>query len=335
MHRRVLMVLATIVSVLALSTVAAGAVTPPATATLEQGSDVHPGEDKTFAVRVSGDAGLLTGRIDYVSITLPAATAGVTASSTPIVPPLGWTVQKVQSSNTQALKFQATGETGIALGDSEVFTFPADVAAPSGDRTGGIGVQVSTNGGKEISDAQGSPLPMVVRVLEMVELEASAPHGVSDQSATAGQEITYDVSVKNHASRDLSVSPGLTSDNSADQIGQVSERSITHGETQAFSFPIRLGNSSGTRTLTAGATAPDSNAVHKNNQLLVQRRAILSLSSSTFNPTFVRSDEPIPYDFTVEASKSGDPELTVRSCRLAFAETSTDLTGAPLRVRVS
>ncbi|MPY99260.1 MAG: hypothetical protein GEU97_14910 [Actinophytocola sp.] len=334
MYRRAfaLAVLLTSLSLLASSVLVAVAVIPTdtATASLEEGGDVHPGKHQAFAVRVSGNSALAGERIDYVSIALPAATAGITVSSAPVTPPDGWTVQLVRTGTAQALKFHATGDTGIARGDSELFTFPADVATPDSDRNGGIGVQVSTNGGQEIDTAEGSPLPTTVRVLEVVSQQASAPRGVVDQSATAGQAITYDVAVRNHASRALPVQPALTSSSDEDQITEVPERSVSAGAVSTFEFPVRLGDSAGTRTFTTGATATDSTALTSTKELLVQSRALLTLTSSTFDPQYVRSDRRISYDFGVEARKSGDPALTVSSCELSFADTSTALSGAPL-----
>lgn len=333
MRRRVMITLLTALSLLASAAVAL-AVIPTATgsaaAELEQGGDVYPGEGQQFAVRVSGDSGLLGERIDYVSISLPAATAGITLGPAPVDPPEGWRVQSVRTGNTQALKFNATGDTGISGDSSELFTFPADVAAPDSDRGGDISVQVSSNGGQNISRASGSPLPVAVRVLEVVDAQATAPKGVTDQSATAGQKISYAVKVSNHASQALTVTPQLSSDNEDDQITEAAGRSMASGASATFDFPVRLGDSAGTRTLTAGARATDASAVTKATELRVQSRALLSLTSDTFSPRHVRSDAPIAYDFDVEARKSGKPALTLSSCLLNFANTSADLTGAPL-----
>lgn len=304
---------------------AAGLTGPDANLTAAS-QNVLPGAARPFSVKVSnGTAGE---PVDYVSVALPASAAGISVSDTAVSAPAGWTVQVVDTASVQALKFKTAGA-GIARGASLDFAFPAEVAAPAGgDRSGAFVVGISSDDGKTVSDAPGS-LSTTVRVLEVTSQRAVAPAGVTDQSATAGQSITYDVTVRNHASAGLTVTPQLTS-GGPDTITPAPAATLASGASHTFGFPVTLGTTSGTRTMTGSATSTGAQAVSATGSLAVQTRALIALAKASFSPQHVQSAAPIGYTFRVQANKTGDPALSLSSCTLSFANTTTGLTGGPL-----
>lgn len=318
------------------------------TADLTKGPSVVPGTHRSFAIEVTNTSspdvlgaqqitpGLIDDqpvpgqqRIDYVSILLPSA-AGVTTNPDTHAPP-GWTVHVIDRGDLQRLRFQTTSAP-IAAGDSVTFAFPTDVAAPAaGDESGTFRVAVSSDGGRTTEPARGD-LRTRITVLEVTEMGAVAPAGVVDQSATGGQEIDYAVEVRNHARQTLRVTPTLASDHDGDAVGSVSSAAVPAGRTRTFTFPIALGAVSGerVRTFSGGATASAARSETATRALRVQQAPELSLDPSTFTPRFVRADAPIRYEFSVRADKANPPALTVRTCRLSFADTTAPLED-PLR----
>lgn len=305
-----------------------------ADARLAVGADVLPGAARPFRIEVtnssSRDLVLVGGpQIDYVSIILPSA-AGVTTNPD-VHAPSGWTVQVTDHGSLQRIKFQ-TESSPIAPGDSVAFDFPADVAAPAaGDKTGEFRVAVSSDGGATTEPAKGA-LRTVIRVLEVTELGALAPAGVTDQSATAGQSITYGVRVRNHARAALVVTPTLQSNHDADTVGDADPARIPSGQSRPYRFPVTLGPASGQRvaTFAGGATSDSASAVQETAELLVQAPPALVLDANSFAPKFVRADVPIKYRFSVDVTKSNPPTLRLRGCTLSFASTATRLPG-PVR----
>lgn len=334
MRRTFFAVIATLALVVGLTSVASAASTLSGSARLTAAStNVLPGQGAQapeFSVDVSNtsQAGLLPDqgpRVNYVNIILPSA-AGITTNPS-VQAPSGWTAEITDQGSLQTVKFRATGS-GIAPGGTQRFTFPANVAAPSsGDVPGDFRVAISDNGGQTTEPARGD-LTTIIRVLEVVSLGALSPAGVADQSATGGQSITYGVSVRNHATQALTVTPSLVSATDVDTIGAVSPALIASNGSKTFGFPVTLGaQSSGERTskFTAGATSSAAAAVAKDAFLTVQAPPALSLDATSFAPKFVRASSLISYEFSVTANKTQSPALRVSTCTLSFAGTTTSL----------
>lgn len=303
-----------------------------ADARLTTGANVLPGNARPFSIEVTNTSSrdlVLAGgsQINYVSVILPSA-AGVTTNPN-VEAPSGWTVQVTDRGSLQRIKFQ-TESSPIAPGDSIRFDFPADVAAPAaGDESGEFRLAVSADGGVTTEPAQGD-LRTVIRVLEVTELAALAPAGVTDQSATAGQSITYGVRVRNHARATLSVTATLSSNHDDDTVGGAKQARIPSGKTRPYAFPVTLGPASGQRvaTFAGGATSSAASAVTTTAELVVEAAPRLALDADSFAPRFVRSDVPIKYRFRVDANKSNPPTLRLSSCMLSFAGTATRLPGS-------
>lgn len=334
MRRKVFAVIATLAMVLGLASVATAA-TLIGTATLTAGQDVVPGTGQNareFSVRVANnhpsDTLLSRGpRFNYVSIILPTD-AGITTNASTITPPAGWKAQVIDNDNVKLheVRFRPDGGEGLAPGANVTFTFPADVAAPaSGDRSGDFVVSVSDDGGKTLTGI--GNLTSTVRVLEVVDLGALAPAGVTDQSATSGQSITYGVAVRNHATQALAVTPSLSSDG-GDTVVNVAAATINSNGTKTFEFPVAtraVENGTSTSTFTGDATSEAADAIEKRLGLEVQGAPKLALDPSFFNPKFVKSGTLLTYDFSVLANKSNPPTLALSDCTLSFAGTTTTL----------
>lgn len=333
MRRTFFAVIATLALVVGLTSVASAASTLSGSARLTAAStNVLPGQGAQapeFSVDVSNtsQAGLLPDqgpRVNYVNIILPSA-AGITTNPS-VQAPSGWTAEITDQGSLQTVKFRATGS-GIAPGGTQRFTFPANVAAPSsGDVSGDFRVAISDNGGQTTEPARGD-LTTIIRVLEVVSLGALSPAGVTDQSATGDQSITYGVTVRNHATQALTVTPSLTSDQS-DTIGTAAPVSIASTGSKTFDFPVTLGSQgSGERTskFTGGASSADAAAVSKDSLLTVQAPPGLSLDATSFTPKFVRASSLISYEFGVTANKTQPPTLRLNTCTLSFADTTTSL----------
>lgn len=319
-----------------LTTVASAASPLTGTAQLTADStNVLPGGAKPFAFNVTNTSAsslLNPGQnINYVHVTLPSS-KGVTTTDPAVAAPTapsGWTATVISTpQGLHAVKYQTTGS-GIAPSASQQFAFPADVAAPANsDVAANFRVTISSNGGQTTETTTGNQIS-TVRVLEILDVGALAPAGVTDQSGTSGQAITYGVKVRNHAAQALTVTPKLASTGD-DTIGNVAAASISSKAQRTFEFPVTLGAASGSpRTFTSGAEAPNAGALAMELNFTVQAAPTLTLKGGSLSPRFVRASDLLTYEFSVTAQKSGAPTLRLSDCTLSFANTTTTLV-APL-----
>lgn len=304
---------------------------PTSSAELTAGQSVFPGDSRDFTINVTNARTLLGigggETVNYVDIRLPN-TAGLATTTLPTAP-AGWSVSRTSNGGIQTYTFRdadpaADGGT-IAPGAALPFTFPASVAAPTADRSGTFEVAVSSDNGKTTSGAGGS-LTTAIKTLQVVggSLGASAPAGVTDQIATAGQQITYAFQVKNFARGAQTVTPSLTSSNSSDTITEAASASVPAGGTGTFSFPVTLGSGTANRaaTFSAGATAGPSTADRLTRDLTVQAPAFLTLDAGSFAPRAVRPG--LATTFTINGAKQNSPTLKVTSATLALPGATAD-----------
>lgn len=316
-RRRGLAILITTALATAFLPVAVANAAPTAVAALTAGKDVFPGA-ASFTINVTNNRtaplGLAGGEtVNFVDIKLPN-TAGIKTSAVPTAPQ-GWTATRTSAGGLQTYTFRGGS---IAPGSSLPFTFPASVAAPTADRSGTFEVAVSSDNGRTSDGAEGA-LTTVIRTLDIVEgsLKATAPSGVTDGTATAGQTIDYAFQVRNLARGTQTVSPQLSSDSSSDTIQQAPAQSLAAGAVGTFVSKLTFGGSSNRPvSLTAAANASPSQALTEAASFTVQAPAELVLDAASFKPTAVRPN--LPTSFTIDATKFNDPALNIASSSLSL-----------------
>lgn len=331
MNRRAISVL--IAAVLAFSLIPAVAfASAPGTARLTLGGSVLPGT-AAYAIEVSSS--LMT--INAVRIDLPAGEAGVRNNAAAITPPTGWTATK-RSTTTGAESIFFRGGS-IPAGGKATFSFPASVDRPlDRDVAGDFIVALSGDNGatsqKATLPATGGSLKTTVKVLSVETIAPTAPAGVTDGTATNGQNITYTTSIKNHAQLPLVTTPTLTvrqgNSSTNDSVGTPTpaSTSIASGGTSSFSFPVKLATGTSTRnlTFTGGGSATDgaAQAISKSSALASQLAPSLDLSGLA--PQLVRPGSNVT--FTLTGAKEGVPALTLSGGSLSFADSTATMQSA-------
>lgn len=298
------------------------------TAAFVKGASVFPGDGREFSVKITNaSTGLLAvgEQIDFVKIILPSAD-GVRAAGG-LTGPAGWTGSTVTTpAGLHEVRFRASGSP-LSPGSNAVFGYLADVAAPeSGDAEVATKVFVSSDGGRTFDGA--NTLTTTVAVLEVTSLSALAPAGVTDQVASAGQDITYGVTVRSYARQALTVTAKLASSQSGDEIGTAAPVSIASGARETVEFPVTLGafsSGSTVSTFIADATSENAHAEEFSARLDVQAPPTLKLDADSLRPSIVRSGTPVEYTFAVAATKTQKPTLQLSNCSLSFAGTTASL----------
>lgn len=293
------------------------------TARLSTGVNVLPGDGQPFAIRV--DTQVFA--VNAVRIDLPFGQNGITTADG-VEAPAGWEVSRVDSSGAQFLLYHGGP---IAPFSSQTFEFPGDVPAPANrDLPGTFRVSLSSDGGQTFSRADVTPngtLTSTVRILEVTGLAVTAPPLATDGTGTAGQEIVVQSTVKNHATDSVTVTPSLNSRKDQDSVGspEPADAGIGgNGGTASFNFPVTLGpaDEDRTSTFTAGATAPNANAIGKVIDYEVQVAPMLE-DPRNLEPTLVRSGQMV--EFSLLFDKSGNPALSLESGSLSFADTTASV----------
>jgi len=346
MKRRVLAAAAAAATALAILPATPAFASAAASAALDAAdAEILPGAPNEFDVTVTnGEAGGLTGgrSINTVRVVLPS-NIGLTTVADQAPPAEGWTVTRVSSNGLEAYVFKTTGA-GIqsaALGraaGSLKFPIKAAVARPSlGDRAGALQVSVSSDGGSTFQTATGD-LGTTIRTLQVLSVVPGGGALVADGDGTAGQDVPFLVSVKNHAMNSQTVTAKLTSNagtGDADTIKDPAAQAVGGGATGTFSVPVTLGKVSGdlTRRFTATATSTRPSSSGKFtafNDYVIQVAPRLNLVASTFAPTDVRNG--ISYVYKVDAAKSGTPTLSLTGGTLTLRDPATNVTAGSVSV---
>lgn len=212
----------------------------------------------------------------------------------------------------------------IAPQQSETFTIVANVASIPADRSANWSVRVSDDPeGTTSQSAVGTPSTMI-RVLNVVSAATSAPVGVLDGSATAGQDnLAVESVVKNHASVPLVVDPSLASSNgSSDTITDQGPVEIASGATETFTFPLALGSSTSSRVFTGDATATGAEAVSADSPALtVQAPAAFDYAGNTLQPRAAGSGAEKTFQLSVVKSNPPSVDFDLATSELTFTNT--------------
>lgn len=284
--------------------------------------------------------------ITKINVHLPLG-AGITVKN-PAAPGTAgaFTPKYFKAGNQETVQF--TGSS-LAAGSSLTISIPINARASSGCQAVGdwvIETSSDTTNGRP-STATGNGLRSDVQMLEIVaaSLKPVAPtnadntRGVTDGSATAGQLVTYEYTVKNHATAALTVSGELTSSASQDQPRATAAVSVPAGQTAPIRPEIQLGEASSQRstTLSAIATAASTKlngapctttSAPVQHTLTVQVPSSLSFVTTSLQPLRVRSGEGSATTFKINASKIGGAAFDLQDGALTFATNNAVLQGA-------
>ena len=328
MKRKAISVLVAAVLAFSLLPAVAAFAAVPGTANLAVGANQFPGTGRDYSVTVTNSGLPIQAAANSIRILLPS-NAGVKNAATNPTAPAGWNVTVTRTATAQALTYTATGS-GLAGGSSVTFPFKADVLAPaSGDRAALFQVSLSSDGGKTAQAATAAvngTLTSTIRVLELIGgIVPTAPAGVTDGSGTGGQAITMGMSVKNHASQAMTVTPQVTS-NGGETISTPAPATVAAGATQNFAVPVTLPDVTTNRTsrFTGSATSTNSSTGNSIYDMAVQVKPTLSLQSNTFSPKNVNTG-PTAKTFTAQTNKGGTPSLQVTGGALSFAGNTVEL----------
>lgn len=353
--RRMMGLLLSIAMMVALIPALPAFAAPPATAELTAGAVGFPSPDapRSFAIKVTNnaDGNALSGeRINFVSITLPAGKAGVVLGDSNGTPPEGWSVEAIKVGSLQVLEYRPSSllNSGIAPGATTQFSFPALVKRPlNSELTGSFRVDVSSNGGTDLGAASGN-LATTVKILETLTgandgLRPTAPTGVTDRTATAGQTITYGYTVRNHAVEGVSVDGVLSVANDpagTTTIGDATATRIVPGALGTASFShslVELGSAETDRTVAFKAavakTGGGATATDQTDNLTVWVPSTLDVTGiSPIRTRATRTQDGTTIQafnsFTVDGKLTGTPQLELDGGSLAFADTAIALDSA-------
>ena len=327
MTRKAISVLIAAVLAFSLLPAVAAFASVPGTATLAAGANVFPGTGRDYSVTVTNSGLPVQAPANAIRILLPS-NAGIKNVATNPTPPSGWNVTVTRTSTAQALTY--TSAVGLPGGSSVTFPFKADVLAPAaGDRAGVFQVSLSGDGGRTAqaaSVAANGTLTSTIRVLELIGgIAATAPAGVTDGSGTGGQAITMAMSVKNHASQAMTVTPQITS-NGGETISTPAPASVPAGGTTNFSVPVTLPDVAANRVsrFTASASSNNSSTPTSIYDFAVQAKPSISLQTNSFSPRNVNTG-PTAKTFTMQVNKTGTPALNVAGGALSFAGNTVEL----------
>lgn len=231
--------------------------------------------------------------------------------------PTGWT-----------FRITADGEAlfrgGSLANDSPAqFSVLATSGRPGIDTPRDWGVEISSDDGAtgslvNVTPKEAGSLTTTIRVLEVHSVAVTAPPGVTDGTATAGQKgLTVSTQVENRGSGLLTVTPALTSSATDDVITSPANQNIGAGNTHQFQFLVDLGSSTADRTYTgdASATGADGVSATTATPLVVQSPAIFSGA----NLAPIASNSGSSRTFTMQLTKSNPPTVTLNTVRLSFA----------------
>jgi hypothetical protein len=289
-----------------------------ASATLSK-LNVFPGDGQDFRLTVRNGASQGFGGffgagddIDAIRIILPTS-LGFTLAQDPVVS--GWKVTRSGSRITLT-------EGALRPGQNLPLDLKLDVARPfDRDMPGRFVVGVSDDGGATFSEATGA-LTSVIRILQILPTsQVSAPAGAADGTASAGQTVTYDVAVKNHAQSEVPVQTTLEVEDGT--AGAAAPVSIPAGEERSGQHSVTFDErgSDGDVAFTPGATKASGPgtavAVLDDLELThhIQVPPALLLDSGTFTPTFLKRDpESGEIDGTIfegDFEKVNNPSLRI------------------------
>lgn len=263
--------------------------------------------------------------VTMVQIFYPTHAGIVLPSSPSITAPTNWTAtpQSSPDGTTQWVTFRAsTPVLGLLPTQPTTFTVPATVNEPaSGSVSDSWVVQDSRDGGKTLLPTTPSQFTTTVNTLQFVGTFApTAPAGVTDGTGTAGEAITYGVSVRNYAAHAATVAPTVTS-NSNDHVTQPAGTTIPgDGGTGAVTIPITLG-SAGTSTFVA--SLPNSSGP-LTSAFTVQQPADLVLAM--LGPSRVGAGA---HDLTVSSTKTGSQVLHIDGASLSAGPIASTASAVP------
>ncbi len=222
----------------------------------------------------------------------------------------GWTASLQdldQDGDPDAALFKAGT---IGPGDTSPFTLIASADGTPVDQVVNWVVQVSNdNGATTAGSSSAGNLSTTIRVLSVTNNVVSAPVGVLDGSATAGQTgLTVTSTVTNHGTGTLDVDPSLVSNSSGDTITDQGPASIASGASQPFPFPVDLGSSTATREFTGDATAPGADAIERvTGALIAEAPADFTYTGGSLSPIAAVSGSA--QTFTLNVAKSNPPAV--------------------------
>lgn len=322
-------VLAATAAVAAFPAAAGAAVMGSARVTSAQ--DLVPGQH-TLSVAVQNNNSFFAATpANLVRIVVPT---GVRYSShAPIIPPTGW--QRVATGGSldeTVLTFRATAA-GLAPGQQVTFSAPIVAVRPvNSDGGGRLTVSLSDDSGATFLTAtptSAGATDLRVRAVEIVPgPRPVAPAGVTDGTATAGQDLDFGYSLRSHATGQVSVTTDLVSSTGDQVLKPAVQATIAAGETVAFVVPVRLRQLSTQRTAsftaraTGAASARDANGS-------VNAVPPAELSATALAPRRVASGQSRSFDATIR--KVSGPDVDVSDATLRFAATEAGL-ATPFRV---
>lgn len=301
-----------------------------ASGALTSARNILPGVGQTFAFSVTAPSGGglfgiggSTATANYVEAVLPPNLSNVACGTVP----LPWTC-RVRNDDVVIL------ENGILpAGDTLEFDFTGDVSRPyDRDRRLGFDVNTSENFGQSMDDVAGD-FAFTTHALAIVadSLDVVAPVGATDLTATAGQVVDVAYRVRSYAQAPVSVTSALASESgdfsAAGTVAAGGETTFT------FAVPLRdIGSSlSDSETFTASVTGTGIAALEELElDTTIEHAQELSLDADSFNRPIVRTNQPLTYDFAIDANRDFLPGITNLTGTLSFAGTSTALENASL-----
>jgi hypothetical protein len=204
----------------------------------------------------------------------------------------------------------------IGPGDELNFLVLAQAASVAQDTEAEWIVEVSDNNGQTIvrenapaTDPDG--LKTTIRVLKVDTAAVTAPPGVMDGVATAGQKgLHVQTTVSNHGTAPLTVTPSL-SGATGDTIQSVTPATATINPgdpAAAFDFVVDVG-STPNRSFSAGASAPGAEAIgNSTTALATEAAAGFNYVNNSLTPKASSSGKSV--SFIVSVNKTNQPSVT-------------------------
>lgn len=312
------LVAATLVAFALLPAVAATAEVN-SSATLLEGAEVFPGGGQAYLLQVSNDENPILGlgrNINRIRVTLPPNLRNPQCPD-PSDLPAGFTCTERTPPGVTGFVFDGL----LMPGQTADLPFTVDVIAPTDrDRVQQVRVEYSEDAG--ITYDKIADLDTAIRILQLIPgtLREVDPAGFpSPNRGTAGQTLTIEFAVRNHAQQTVTVTPTLDSDDPGDTVTAL---------TPTLDIPPAGGEATATFTftspdaatrlrdvvVTADATAPGADAPDTDNTAVLQIEGPphLALDPASFSDPVVSSGGGTgrTYRFTIEADKLNLPAVT-------------------------
>ena len=286
------------------------------------------GQDQTFTIEVDYPQSSLLNSLSSGSKN-PVDVVQIVPPTNVVTGPVGTTDGWDYRVKEQTNNLFFFGNT-IQPGASAQFTFTADVARPAEDLVRDFKVFLSDDEGQTFTQADpasNGALSTAVRVLGVKSVDLVAPGGVTDYTATTGQDnVVARVTVTNYGAAGstgrtgLEVQPTI----SGATTTTPAPATIPYGSTAAFDVTTTMPAQPGDITLTADATATDANANaigRASDTIHVVRALGLDYQAGTLSPRDVIG-ATVPgapsYAFTASLARSGDVAATIDTTGTSF-----------------